>query len=80
MRKWLIFDQTLGNFKKALVRGGWWDRSLVVLLSDHEESLGEHGEASHGYFIYQSTMAVPLMIHWPGKTTAAPARRHAPWA
>jgi hypothetical protein len=67
-------DQTLGNFKKALVRGGWWDRSVVVLLSDHGESLGEHGEASHGYFIYQSTMAVPLMIHWPGKAVPAPAR------
>jgi choline-sulfatase len=58
-------DSTLGNFKQALVRGGWWDRSVVVLLSDHGESLGEHGEASHGYFVYQSTMAVPLLIHWP---------------
>jgi tetratricopeptide (TPR) repeat protein len=67
-------DQTLGTFKQALVRGGWWDRSLVVLLSDHGESLGEHGEASHGYFIYQSTMAVPLLIHWPNAGPAAPAR------
>ena len=65
-------DQTLGTFKQALVRGGWWDRSVVALLSDHGESLGEHGEASHGYFIYQSTMAVPLMIHWPNAASAAP--------
>jgi choline-sulfatase len=36
-----------------------------VLLSDHGESLGEHGEASHGYFIYQSTLAAPLIFHWP---------------
>ena len=71
-------DQTLGTFKQALVRGGWWDRSLVVLLSDHGESLGDHGEASHGYFIYQSTMAVPLMIHWPAGAAAAPARDQHP--
>jgi tetratricopeptide (TPR) repeat protein len=44
---------------------GWWDRSLVVLLSDHGESLGEHGESSHGYFIYESTLRVPLIFHWP---------------
>ena len=67
-------DRCLGNFKQALVRGGWWDRSVVVLLSDHGESLGEHGEASHGYFIYQSTMAVPLLIHWPEGPPPAPAR------
>ena len=71
-------DQTLGTFKQALVSGGWWDRSAVVLLSDHGESLGEHGEASHGYFIYQSTMAVPLLIHWPEGTPAAPAREPHP--
>lgn len=65
-------DQTLGTFKQALVRGGWWDRSLVVLLSDHGESLGDHGEASHGYFIYQSTMAVPLVIHLPGSAPVTP--------
>jgi len=58
-------DQVLGTFRKALMAGGWWDRSLVILLSDHGESLGEHGEASHGYFIYQSTLAVPLIFHWP---------------
>jgi choline-sulfatase len=58
-------DQVLGTFRKALMAGGWWDRALVLLLSDHGESLGEHGEASHGYFIYQSTLAVPLIFHWP---------------
>jgi choline-sulfatase len=58
-------DQVLGTLRKALMAGGWWDRALVVLLSDHGESLGEHGEASHGYFIYQSTLAVPLIFHWP---------------
>jgi arylsulfatase A-like enzyme len=58
-------DQLLGAFKKTLIDNGWWDRSLVILLSDHGEGLGEHGEDSHGYFIYQSTVRVPLLIHWP---------------
>src|SRR5262249_37518396 len=34
-------------------------------FSDHGESLGDHGENTHGYFIYQSTLHVPLIIHWP---------------
>jgi tetratricopeptide (TPR) repeat protein len=37
----------------------------VVLTSDHGEGLGEHGEATHGYFLYQSTLWVPLIVHWP---------------
>jgi arylsulfatase A-like enzyme len=62
-------DRLLGSFKQALVRGGWWDKSLVVLFSDHGESLGEHGEQTHGYFIYQSTAWVPLIFHWPAGST-----------
>lgn len=67
-------DGVLGLFRKRLQASGWWDRSLVVLVSDHGESLGEHGEKSHGYFIYQSTLWVPLMFHWPAGTPAYPAR------
>jgi tetratricopeptide (TPR) repeat protein len=58
-------DQLLGRFQQYLAQTGWWDRSLVILLSDHGESLGDHGETSHGYFIYQSTVWVPLVMHWP---------------
>ena len=71
-------DQVLGTFRKGLVAGGWWDRSLVVLLSDHGESLGEHGEASHGYFIYQSTLAVPLLFHWPAGSRQLHPREEQP--
>lgn len=58
-------DGLIGAFKQELIRSGWWDRSLVVFLSDHGESLDEHGESSHGYFVYQSTLWVPLILHWP---------------
>jgi choline-sulfatase len=67
-------DQLIGHFRQALVAGGWWDRSLIVLLSDHGESLGDHGETSHGYFAYQSTLWVPLVMHWPKGRNNYPAR------
>jgi choline-sulfatase len=67
-------DQLMGHFRQALVAGGWWDSSLIVLLSDHGESLGDHGETSHGYFAYQSTLWVPLVMHWPKGRANYPAR------
>lgn len=67
-------DRLLGQFREALEQGGWWDHSLVVLLSDHGESLDDHGETSHGYFVYQSTLHVPLMVHWPRATAGYEAR------
>jgi choline-sulfatase len=58
-------DSMLGEFWQFLKNQGLFLRSLIVLISDHGESLGEHGESTHGYFIYQSTLRVPLIIHWP---------------
>jgi choline-sulfatase len=72
--KLLYLDRLMGAFKQSLMRSGWWDRSLVVLFSDHGESLGEHGEQTHGYFVYQSTAAVPLIFHWPAESGGHPAR------
>ncbi|HEY1912950.1 MAG TPA: sulfatase-like hydrolase/transferase [Vicinamibacterales bacterium] len=39
--------------------------TVVIVMGDHGESLGEHGEATHGFFVYQSTMHVPLLIRAP---------------
>lgn len=61
-------DQLLGRFTQNLMQAGWWQRSLIVLLADHGESLGDHGETSHGYFAYESTVHVPLIVHWPEGT------------
>ena len=44
---------------------GLSQKTLIVFTSDHGEGLGEHGESSHGYFVYQSTLHVPLIFHWP---------------
>jgi choline-sulfatase len=39
-------------------------KTLVILTSDHGESLGEHGENAHSFFIYDSTLRVPLIFRW----------------
>jgi len=67
-------DEALGRLRDGLIRDGLWDKALVILVTDHGESLGDHGETSHGYFIYESTMHVPLIVHWPAGAGSHPAR------
>jgi arylsulfatase A-like enzyme/Tfp pilus assembly protein PilF len=67
-------DEQVGTFCDCLRQSGLFDKSLVILTSDHGESLGEHGEKTHGYFIYQSTLWVPLIIHWLAGSVAYPAQ------
>jgi arylsulfatase A-like enzyme/thioredoxin-like negative regulator of GroEL len=55
-------DAQLGRVFKALKDSGTYDRTIIAFLSDHGESLGEHGEDEHGFFIYNSTIHVPLII------------------
>ena len=76
-------DDSLGSFFDFLAHLGLDRRALVVLFSDHGESLGDHGENTHGYFIYGSTLHVPLIFHWPETAnskleTRNPARVEAP--
>jgi arylsulfatase A-like enzyme/Tfp pilus assembly protein PilF len=58
-------DFVVGKIFDALRERGLWDRTLVVLTGDHGESLGDHGESTHAYFIYESTMHVPLIVRTP---------------
>ncbi len=67
-------DEQVGHFREFLEHQGLLPKSLVVLTSDHGEGLGDHGETTHGYFIYQSTLWVPLIIHWPAGPAKFPAR------
>ena len=60
-------DQVLGRFQQELMQSGWWNKSLVVVFGDHGEGLGDHQETDHGYYIYESTLHVPLIVHWPAK-------------
>lgn len=58
-------DDLVGRLDEALARLGVRDETLVVLTSDHGEALGEHGEAVHGFFLYQATLRVPLLMRGP---------------
>jgi arylsulfatase A-like enzyme/Tfp pilus assembly protein PilF len=58
-------DRVVGDFLAFLDRRGLLNKSLIVFTSDHGEGLNEHGESTHGYFVYESTLRVPLIFHWP---------------
>jgi arylsulfatase A-like enzyme/Flp pilus assembly protein TadD len=59
-------DSCLGRLFEGLNVLGETDRTAVVLTADHGESLGDHGETTHGYFAYNSTIRVPLLVSSPG--------------
>ena len=67
-------DSQLARLVGWLKNSGLYRRTWIVLLSDHGESLGEHGEQEHGFFIYNSTVHVPLII----KPAAGSARKLLP--
>lgn len=58
-------DALIGQFRQALDERGLLETSLLVLTSDHGEGLGQHQEGFHGFFIYDSTVRVPLIIRAP---------------
>ena len=64
-------DAALGSFLDRLRVGGALDNTLVVLTADHGESLGEHGERTHGLFAYDATLRVPLVVWAQSKIAAA---------
>lgn len=55
-------DAQLGRLLEALEETGRARNLLVAVTADHGESLGEHGEETHGVFIYQATLHVPLIL------------------
>jgi len=59
-------DELIGRLDAALARLGLKPDTLLVVTSDHGEGLGEHGESGHGFFVYQSTLRVPLLFRGPG--------------
>lgn len=55
-------DRNLGRIDRYLRENGILAGTNIVLTADHGEALGEHGESGHGFFIYDSTLHVPLII------------------
>ena len=59
-------DSQIGRLLDWLEEQGLSDDTLVVVVGDHGEALGDHGESEHGYYIYDATVRIPLMIKAPG--------------
>jgi arylsulfatase A-like enzyme/Flp pilus assembly protein TadD len=58
-------DSVLGSLFGELSKHGLLDETLIAVAADHGESLGAHGENTHGIFLYDETLHVPLMIKLP---------------
>jgi arylsulfatase A-like enzyme/Tfp pilus assembly protein PilF len=63
-------DAALGRFFDRLRELRLFARSTVMVVADHGESLGEHGERTHGTFLYDATIRVPLLIKLADQTSA----------
>ncbi|HET8772921.1 MAG TPA: sulfatase-like hydrolase/transferase [Thermoanaerobaculia bacterium] len=72
-------DAYVGELLDGLKASGVYDRATIILVSDHGEGLGDHGEAQHGIFLYREAIHVPLIVKLPGaakggKRVAAPVQ------
>jgi choline-sulfatase len=66
-------DAAVGHFLDELKTLDLYDRSLIVLFSDHGEGLGDHVEEDHGLLLYREVLAVPLVLKLPGQRLAGTA-------
>jgi len=66
-------DAALAALFDALKRLNAWNDVVVSVSADHGESLGEHGEKTHGFFLYDATLRIPWILKAPGVSA-----RHAP--
>lgn len=65
-----FLDDQLAGFWEFLKQHGLYQPGLIIVAADHGEGLMEHGIYIHGPVIYQTSVHVPLIIHWPGRAGA----------
>ncbi len=63
-------DAVVASVLDTLSRLGLLDRTLVAVIGDHGESLGDHGEETHSMFVYESVLRVPLILWRPGRVAS----------
>lgn len=68
-------DAVVGELLDRLRRDGVYDRAIVLLVSDHGEGLGDHGEQEHGILLYREALHVPLLLKLPGSRDGGTRRR-----
>ena len=59
-------DQAIGQMLDKLKELDIYDNTMIIIEADHGEMLGQHGEAGHGYYIYEGAVRVPLIVKLPG--------------
>ena len=63
-------DSAVGKLLDQLRKHGLYDETMIAVMADHGESLGAHGENTHGVFLYDETLHVPLLIKLPSNRGA----------
>jgi sulfatase-like protein len=58
-------DACFGTFVDFLKRQGVYDRSVVIVMADHGELLGEDGRWGHAYYLFPEVLEIPLIVHLP---------------
>jgi Flp pilus assembly protein TadD len=61
-------DSVIGELIRYVKSANRYDTTLLAIISDHGEGLGEHGEATHGLFLYDSTLRIPWILKPPVET------------
>ena len=64
-------DAVVGSVLDRIDRLGLRSSTLIAVVGDHGESLGDHGEVTHAMFVYDAALHVPMMLWWPGHLPAA---------
>ncbi|HWZ82585.1 MAG TPA: sulfatase-like hydrolase/transferase [Terriglobales bacterium] len=63
-------DSAVGRLFDEIRKHGLYDETLIAVMADHGESLGAHGENTHGIFLYDETLHVPLVFKLPASRAA----------
>ncbi len=72
-------DEAIGRLLKYLKNNNLYDDSLIVFFADHGEGLGEHNEDEHGYYLFNSTIKIPLMWKVPLSWNKLEKQRYDEW-
>lgn len=68
-------DSAVAHWIAFLKKAGVYDNAIIVVTGDHGEGLGEHGEDTHGLFLYDSTLHIPLLVKMPGGSAGQNEKR-----
>jgi arylsulfatase A-like enzyme/Tfp pilus assembly protein PilF len=69
-------DSQVGRVVQFLRDRDLFERTVIVVIGDHGESLKDHGEEGHGFFIYESVVHVPMIVHAPDRARSVMKGRH----